>query len=203
MEREVGLTGIGGQGVQLAAQVLARGAAHAGRNVSLFGVYSGSMRGGRTDSTVVVADGPIDAPPLVSHLWALIAMHHAFWLPTVEGRGAAAKLQRGSVVLRNSSLFEAPLDRDALQVFDVPATEIALGLGNEMMGSMVMVGAIAAVTGLLDLESAVEGMRQSVPAHRKQHTERNESAIRAGFEVLADRRLAAPAWAERTQEVPA
>ena len=61
MEREIGLTGIGGQGVQLAAQTLARGAAHEGRNVSLFGVYSGSMRGGRTDSSVVVADGGMTA----------------------------------------------------------------------------------------------------------------------------------------------
>jgi Pyruvate/2-oxoacid:ferredoxin oxidoreductase gamma subunit len=195
MEREVGLTGIGGQGVQLAAQVLARGAAHEGRNVSLFGVYSGSMRGGRTDSTVVVANGPIDAPPLVSHLWSVIAMHDAFWLPTVEGRGTEVKLLPGSVVLRNSSTFETAIDRDRYRVFDVAATEIALGMGNEMMGSMVMVGAFAGITGLIDVDSAVEGMRQSVPPHRTQHIERNEAAIRAGFDTVADRRVAAPAWA--------
>ena len=54
MEREVLLTGIGGQGVQLAAQVLARAAALEGKGVMLFGVYSGMMRGGNSDSTVVV-----------------------------------------------------------------------------------------------------------------------------------------------------
>ncbi len=203
MEREVGLTGIGGQGVQLAAQTLARGAAHEGRNVSLFGVYSGSMRGGRTDSSVVVADGPIDAPPLVSHLWSVIAMHDAFWLPNVEGRGVEVKLRPGSVVLRNSSTFETNLDRERFRVFDVAATEIALGLGNEMMGAMVMVGAYAGITGLLDVESAIEGMRQSVPPHRTQHVERNEAAIRAGFDTVADRQGAAPAWSDDSEEVPA
>jgi len=203
MEREVGITGIGGQGVQLAAQVLARGAAHEGRNVSLFGVYSGSMRGGRTDSTVVVADGPIDAPPLVSHLWSAIAMHDAFWLPNVEGRGTEVKLTLGAVVLRNSSTFETELDRDRFRVFDVAATEIALGLGNEMMGSMVMVGAFAGITGMLGIDAAVEGMRQSVPPHRKQHVERNEAAIRAGFDTVADRRMAAPAWSDTNEEVRA
>ncbi|MCU1461147.1 MAG: hypothetical protein JWO37_1222 [Acidimicrobiales bacterium] len=203
MEREIGLTGIGGQGIQLAAQSLARGAAHEGRNVSLFGVYSGSMRGGRTDSSVVVADGPIDAPPLVSHLWSVIAMHDAFWLPTVEGRGVQAKLRTGSVVLRNSSTFDTDLDRDRFRVFDVAATEIALGLGNEMMGSMVMVGAFAGITGLLEVDSAIEGMRQSVPSHRKQHIERNEAAIRAGFDAVADRVLAAPAWSDDNEEVRA
>ena len=62
MERELLITGIGGQGVQLAAQVLARAAALEGRSVMLLGLYGGMMRGGNTDSTVVVGDGPIEAP---------------------------------------------------------------------------------------------------------------------------------------------
>ena len=57
MEREVLLTGIGGQGVQLAAQVLAHAALDEGRDVQLFGAYGGMMRGGNTDATLVVADG--------------------------------------------------------------------------------------------------------------------------------------------------
>ena len=59
MEREVLITGIGGQGVQLAAQVLARAATLEGREVMYLGLYGGMMRGGNTDSTVVVGDGPI------------------------------------------------------------------------------------------------------------------------------------------------
>ena len=61
-EREVLLTGIGGQGVQLAAQVLARAGVRDGRHVLLFGVYGGAMRGMNTDATVVVADAPVEAP---------------------------------------------------------------------------------------------------------------------------------------------
>ena len=58
MERELVMTGIGGQGIQLAAQVLARAALSEGRQVQLFGSYGGMMRGGNTEATVVVADGP-------------------------------------------------------------------------------------------------------------------------------------------------
>ena len=72
------LTGIGGQGVQLAAQVLARAAMVEERQVMLLGTYGGTMRGGNTDSTLVVADAPIEAPPIVSRTWAVIAMHHRF-----------------------------------------------------------------------------------------------------------------------------
>ncbi len=78
------LTGIGGQGVQLAAQVLGRGAAREGRDVIYLGTYGGVMRGGNTDSTVILGDGPISSPPIVSQTWGALAMHHQFWGPVHE-----------------------------------------------------------------------------------------------------------------------
>jgi Pyruvate/2-oxoacid:ferredoxin oxidoreductase gamma subunit len=186
-EREVLLTGIGGQGVQLAAQVLARAAAADERQVMLFGVYSGMMRGGNSDSTLVVADGDIQAPPLISHAWSAIVMHHKFWYPM------ATKLRPNGVVVVNSSLFEGEVDRDAHAVFDVPVTEIAAALGNSMAASMVMVGAYVAITGLVALESAIAGMRQSIPSYRQQHVENNERAIQAGWDAVPTK-LAVPAW---------
>src|SRR4029077_5323711 len=80
-ERELLLTGIGGQGVQLAAQVIARAAVLEGRDVMLFGVYGGVMRGGNSDATVVVGDGPVQAPPIVSHAWSAIVLHPRYWAP--------------------------------------------------------------------------------------------------------------------------
>jgi Pyruvate/2-oxoacid:ferredoxin oxidoreductase gamma subunit len=186
VEREVLLTGIGGQGVQLAAQVLARAAAVEGRQVMLFGVYSGMMRGGNSDSTLVVADREVQAPPLISHAWSTIVMHHKFWEPMV------AKLRPNAVIVVNSSLFEGDVDRGAHRVYDVPVTDMAADLGNSMMASMVMVGAYAAITGLVGLEGALGGMRESIPPYRRQHVESNERAIRAGWDAVD--RLAAPAW---------
>ena len=46
-ERELALTGIGGQGVQFAAQVMSRAAIAEGRQVMMFGSYGGMMRGGK------------------------------------------------------------------------------------------------------------------------------------------------------------
>jgi Pyruvate/2-oxoacid:ferredoxin oxidoreductase gamma subunit len=190
MERELMLTGVGGQGVQLAAQVIGRAAALEGRSAMVFGLYSGAMRGGNSDSTVVVADGPIEAPPIVSHTWSAIVMHHKFWAPMVP------KLRPGAVVLLNSSLFEDEIDRKAFRAFDVPVTDIAAELGNSMSASMVMAGAYASVTGLVSVDAAVEGMRESLPPYRRQHAPRNETAIRAGADAVEP--LAVAAWAERT-----
>ena len=115
MERELLLTGIGGQGVQLAAQVLARGATLEGRHVMLFGVYGGAMRGMNTDATVVVGDGPLQSPPLISHTWSAIGMHDKFWEPM------ARKLATGALVLVNDAdVRDARSTRAATGCFDVP-----------------------------------------------------------------------------------
>ena len=179
------LTGIGGQGVQLAAQVLARAALHEGRHVMLLGTYGGTMRGGNTDAALVVADAPIVSPPIVSRAWSLLAMHSQFLAPLRR------KLRRGAVVVRNASLFKEPLD-GAHRVFDVEATERASELGSPVAGAMVLIGAFARITGIVGLESLLSAMRECVPAYRRQHVEMNERALRAGFaSAPAD---VAPAW---------
>ncbi len=72
MRREVVLTGIGGQGIQLSAQLMARSALASGLFVQVFGSYGGMMRGGNTEATVVVSDEPVVAPPTVERAWSLL-----------------------------------------------------------------------------------------------------------------------------------
>jgi 2-oxoglutarate ferredoxin oxidoreductase subunit gamma len=188
MEREILFTGVGGQGVQLAAQVLAQAAIREDRHVMLLGTYGGTMRGGSTDVSIVVGDEPITSPPVVSRAWSALLMHHAFWEPLRR------KLGPGSVVVVNASLFEEDLDREALRVFDVEATRIANEAGSALAASLVLVGAYAAVTGLVGVESLVGAMCDALPPYRRQHAETNENALRAGFAALPAG--AAPAWVD-------
>jgi Pyruvate/2-oxoacid:ferredoxin oxidoreductase gamma subunit len=177
VERELLITGIGGQGVQLAAQVIARAATLEGRQVTFLGVYGGMMRGGNTDSTLVIADAPIESPPIVSHAWSAIAMHDEFW-PPVE-----AKLRPGGLVLVNDATFHAPIRADVTAV-RLRATETAAELGNAVGGAMVMTGAYAALTGVVTTDALVEAMRESIPSYRAQHIAANETALRAGAALV-------------------
>jgi 2-oxoglutarate ferredoxin oxidoreductase subunit gamma len=185
MEREILVTGIGGQGVQLAAQVLARAATLEGREVTYLGIYGGMMRGGNTDSTVVVADAPILAPPVVSHAWAAIAMHDDYW-PDVE-----AKLRPGGLALLNDSTFTSAVRTD-VAVHRVPATTVAADLGTPLSGALVMLAAFCALTGLVTTESLVDAMRASIPSYRTQHIDANERALRAGTQLVTAGEV--PAW---------
>jgi Pyruvate/2-oxoacid:ferredoxin oxidoreductase gamma subunit len=184
-EREVLITGIGGQGVQLAAQVLAQAATLEGREVLIFGIYGGMMRGGNTDSTVIVADAPIEAPPVVAQSWSAIAMHDEFSEP-VERR-----LRPGGLVLVNDATFGRPL-RDDVHATRLAATDLAATIGNPLGGAMVMVGAYAALTGLVGIDTTVDAMRACIPPYRQQHIAANERAIRLGAEQVAPN--AFPAW---------
>jgi Pyruvate/2-oxoacid:ferredoxin oxidoreductase gamma subunit len=192
MERELMVTGIGGQGVQLATQVLARAAMAEGREVLLFGSYGGMMRGGNTDTTLVIADGPIEAPPVVPSTWSAILMHHDYW------HSVQRRLRPGSVVFVNTSVFEA---RDALDpswhVVDLAATDIAVDVGSILTASLVMVGAYAAVTGIVELASLAQALEESLPPYRRQHVPVNVAALEAGYRAVDAGTQ--PAWVEHAE----
>ena len=172
------LSGIGGQGVQLAAQVLARAATGEGRYVSLFGVYEGMVRGGSTRSTLVFADARIETPPIVAKTWSLIAMHTHHFADLEE------KLRPEGFALFNSDVFEESPPCNGARVAGVKATSVAAALGDPMAASMVMAGAYARATSLVSLDSLVEAMKNSVPDYRSQHIELNETALETGFEAI-------------------
>jgi Pyruvate/2-oxoacid:ferredoxin oxidoreductase gamma subunit len=179
-EREVLLTGIGGQGVQLAAQVLARAALADGRHVQMFGSYGGMMRGGNTEATVIVADGPIEAPPTVTDAWSALVMHHEHYAATER------RLRPGAVVLLNGTVFEGSPDRQRYLVVDIPATELAVSAtGQAMAASMVLLGAYAAVTGLVSAAALEQAVAASLPSYRSHHVEANRAGLRAGRHAVA------------------
>jgi Pyruvate/2-oxoacid:ferredoxin oxidoreductase gamma subunit len=186
MEREVLLTGIGGQGVQLAAQVIARAAIREGRHVMSLGTYGGTMRGGNTDSTLILGSAPISSPPIVARSWAGVGAHPRYWGPV------RAKLRPGGIAVWNEDLFGAEGDAGAAHAVPIQATSLASRLGAAQAAALVLVGALAGATGLVGLESLVAAMEESLPPYRREHAAKNAAALRAGFEA-APRGLA-PAW---------
>ena len=186
VERELLVTGIGGQGIQLAAQVIARAALAEGRSVQMFGSYGGMMRGGNTEATVVVADGDVEAPPTVGTTWSAILLHHDYSEPTIR------RLRGGSVALVNTSVFEGTVACDGCTVIDVAATDIAGRVGNPLAAAMVMAGAYSAATNLVGIDALVDAVAASLPPYRQQHVQLNVDALHAGFDAAP--RDVAPAW---------
>jgi Pyruvate/2-oxoacid:ferredoxin oxidoreductase gamma subunit len=191
MERELLMAGIGGQGVQLAAQLLAKAATGSGRHVQLFGSYGGMMRGGNTDATLIIGDQPVEAPPMVSSAWSALVMHHEFAEPTLR------RLRTEGLLVVNTSVVTSFEFHPSVRVLAFPASELALKLGAAAAATMVALGAYATVTGIVVLEELIETLPAVLPSYRSQHIESNARALRAGAAAALDSGVLFAAWPEK------
>ena len=185
MEREILFTGIGGQGVQLAAKSLATAAMREGRRVLMFGTYGGMMRGGDTDATIVSGDDSLITPPVVDSAWAAFAMHHLSW-PAI-----GMKLRPDGVRFKNESVFLGATNHTG-PMLALPATRMATDAGMPQAASMVALGGFAAATGIVRLETLLEIAEAVLPSYRRQFVDANRKALEMGHAAVGD--MICPAW---------
>lgn len=186
MEREILLSGIGGQGVQLASKTLAVAAMRSHRRVLMFGTYGGVMRGGDTDATVVIGEDSLFTPPVIDHAWGALVMHPMSWPAVV------AKLRPGGIVLINTSVFDVPVIYDGT-IVELPASDVATEAGMPQAGSQVALGAFAAATGIVTLDALLGIAEEVLPPYRREFAEANRRALAIGHDAVAA--LSCPAWA--------
>ncbi len=187
MRREILFTGIGGQGVQLAARTLAEAAVADGRRVQLFASYGGMMRGGNSDSFLTIAEDPIKSPPVLGSAWAAVVMHH-------EHAGDIwPKLREGGLALVNSSVVDpASRPTDAsVEVIEIPALDLATELGSPIAAQLVVLGALVAHTGVVSADSLVASAAAALPSYRADAVAVNRRALDAGMAMSG---LTHPAW---------
>ena len=170
----------------MAAKTLAMAATAEGRQVLMSSHYGGEMRGGQTEASVIVADVGLRAVPILESSWSAFVMH-ARYFP-----GVAQRIRAGGLVVYNSSVASDIPEGD-WTVAAVPAGDIADEAGAPMAAGFVLLGAYAAITGLVAADSLVGAMRELVPPYRAQHVANNEKAIRAG--AAAVNPVSEPAWA--------
>ena len=149
MTRELIIAGFGGQGVMAMGKTLIEAGLKEGYNVSWVPSYGPEMRGGTANCSVVISDEPIGSP-VVAQPNELIAMNGPSLLrfePLVE---------KGGLVLVNSSQVENPACRSDVRCYLVPCMEEAGKLGNFKVANMIMLGAYIKATGALKLDTIKE-----------------------------------------------
>ena len=190
MERAVVMTGLGGQGIQLIAKLLAEAGIREGRQVMMFGIFMGMIRGGSSESTVVLADDEIVSPPIVPEFWCVLAMHP-------EGMAKLEpKMRPGGVVVRNATMVTRAPGWDGVRDVAVPATELAKAMGQPLGASMIALGALAGATGVVEVASLVESLGTVLPPHRQKHVASNRACLERGAAWVTDDGggAAASAW---------
>ena len=176
MQLNILISGTGGQGIVASGEFLSEALFAKGYEV-VFGRSCGSeARGGSCRSEVTVSDAEInDIQFEMSDILLVLS------LPAYKTYIGKAK--KGSMVFVDSSVMErveGPVRGD-VELIQVPARDVAVRLGNQIVANMVMLGALAKRSEMVNLDllkdAVVSNMRPSMRDINIQALEEGYSAI--------------------------
>lgn len=172
---ELRFAGTGGQGLILAARMLAQALAAQGRAVAQSQAYEPTSRGGSCNADLVVADAAeaeVDYP-LATALDALVLLDAA-------GTPSSWPLLRpGAWVLADTRLCpQWPAGN--VRAHALPLTRTAIDLGSERVANIVALGALAALTGLCTRATLEQAVRSDTP---RAYIDLNLDALAAGWSM--------------------
>jgi len=172
-EKEILITGFGGQGIVLTGGILGKAATlYDGRHATMTQSYGPEARGGSCSSQVIISPEEI-LFPYVEQPQVLICMSQEGFDKNVNS------LIPGGLLIWDADLV-ATRDLDpGWTAYQLPATRFAEELGNKMMANIVMLGFLSAVTDLVGVESLRQAVASSVPAKTR---ETNARAFERGRE---------------------
>jgi len=157
MRLEIRIAGFGGQGIIRTGMMLAMAACiHGNRNAVQTESYGPESRGGACKSEVVISDEEIDFPKVVDPD-VLIAMSQEAYNTYVD------TVKKGGTVLLDPDLVQKQKASSGIRVFKVPATRMAEGLGKAIVANVVMLGAFASLTRLVDAEALRKSVLDNIP----------------------------------------
>jgi len=176
MQREIIISGFGGQGVLFAGQLLAYAALENNLFVTWIPSYGPEMRGGTAHCTVIISEDEIGSP-LIRNPNAVVVLN----LPSLDKYEDL--LIEGGVLIVNSSLIERKVKRNDIDTIYVPANEIAEELGNLRLANMVILGALVTYLKVYSIESLGESLKLHLPERHQHLLKQNLEAMRRGAEI--------------------
>ena len=170
---EIVIAGFGGQGLLFIGKVLAYAGLIEKRQLSWLPSYGPEMRGGTANCNVILSDKDVGSP-IVQNPNVLIVMN----TPSLDKYESA--VVPGGKIFVDSTLITRKVERDDVDVYYVPATQMAKdqGLGN--LANMILLGALIAKTGCIRFDSLPEALHKVIPARKADLFDVNMRALQTG-----------------------
>lgn len=178
MTEEILIAGFGGQGVLFLGQIFAHIGMKKGYNVSWLPSYGPEMRGGTANCSVIISNEMIGSP-IVFNPDTLFVLNK----PSLEKFESSVK--KYGLMLVNSSLVDVKAKRDDINIYYIPATDIASKLGSVRVANIVMLGAYLKLKEIF-LPGDVEEILKEF-AKTEEIYDLNCKALEEGFECISKR----------------
>lgn len=174
---EIRFSGAGGQGLITAGIILAEAASIVeGKHAVQSQSYGPEARGGASKSEVIISDGPIDYPK-ATVVDACLAM-------TQESADKYANgIKSGGVLLLDSDFVKREPTGD-FKTYKFPIIRTAKDeIGREIVGNVVALGAMVALTDVISREAGEKAVLARVP---EAFLELNKKAYNVGYEKVKE-----------------
>ena len=167
------IAGFGGQGILFSGKFLAYKGLIDGIQVSWLPSYGPEMRGGTANCNVILSDSPVGSP-IITTPDVLIAMN----LPSLQKYVNA--VAPGGQIYVDSSLIDAKVERDDVEVFYIPATQMAKDNGIGTLANMIIVGHLLANNSELSFDGIEGVVEKLVPPKKAALKDLNMKALALG-----------------------
>ena len=169
------IAGFGGQGVLFAGKFLAYKGLVQDKQVSWLPSYGPEMRGGTANCSVILSDTPVGSP-IITTPDILVAMN----LPSLQ-KFVDAVAPGGKIII-DSTLINVKVERSDVEVFYVPATQMAKDAGFATLANMILAGKVLKETDTVVWEGNKETLEAFIPAKKANLIDINCQALQAGYD---------------------
>ena len=165
--------GFGGQGILFSGKFLAYKGLLEDKQVSWLPSYGPEMRGGTANCSVILSEMPVGSP-IITTPDVLVAMN----LPSLQKY--VDTVAPGGQIYVESSLIDMKVERTDVQVFYIPATQMAKEAGMSSMANMIVMGALLENHPELSFEGTEAVVEKLVPPQKAALKELNMKALLMG-----------------------
>lgn len=169
------IAGFGGQGILFAGKFLAYKGLLENLQVSWLPSYGPEMRGGTANCNVILSETPVGSP-IVTKPDVLIAMNLPSLLKYVD------TVVPGGQIYVDSALIGEKVTREDVQVFYIPATQMAKEQGVSTLANMIMMGHVLENNPELSFTGTDVTVKKLVPPTKPALVELNMKALLLGKE---------------------
>ena len=176
LKKTILLGGYGGQGVQTLGRLLAVAFSEAGKQVAFVPDYSGSMRGGISNCSLIISDQPIGSP-LLKDPDILIALNEG------AKRAFENRIVPGGMLIYNTDIAKSPSEREDILAAGLPANTLAEQCGSAKAANVVILAFFTRLSGMLPVEAMKKTVERELNAAKPFWEDLNQRAFVAGIEA--------------------
>ena len=169
------IAGFGGQGVLFAGKFLAYKGLVQDKQVSWLPSYGPEMRGGTANCSIILSDTPVGSP-IITEPDVLVAMN----LPSLQ-KFVDAVVPGGKIFV-DSTLIGAKVERTDVEVFYIPATQMAKDEGVATLANMILMGKVMKESNAVSFEGNKQTLEEFIPAKRANLIDANCRALQLGYD---------------------